>query len=101
MGSVWLCLKYAGMAGSAVLAGLTAHELLALLVLAALVAVLVLAILARGMLRWIISSGDRSDIVIRMILALRGDGGSLTQEHSAGISRPDQAKGRPVWRRKC
>jgi hypothetical protein len=101
MGSVWRCLKYMGMAGSAVVAGLTAHELLALVVLAVLVAVLVLAVLVRGMLRWIISSGDRSDVVIRMILALRGDGGSLTQEHSAGSAQPDQPKGRLAWRRKC
>ena len=103
MDSVWRCLKHVRwLAGpTAVLAGLTAHGLLALVVLAVLGVVLVLAVLARGMLRWIISSGDRSDVVIRMILALRGDGGSLTQKHSAGNARPDPAKARPAWRRKC
>jgi hypothetical protein len=89
MGSVWRCLKHLRwMAGpAAVFAGLTAHGLFALVVLAVLVVVLV--VLACGMLRWIISSGDRSDVVIRMILALRGDGGSLAHEHSPGSARPD------------
>jgi hypothetical protein len=101
MGSVWRCLRHLRwMAGpAALLAGLTAHGLLALVLLAALV--VILAVLAGGMLRWIISSSDRSDVVIRMILALRGNGGSLTQEHSADSTRPDQAKRRPGWRRKC
>lgn len=93
-------LKYLGMAGSAVLAGLTAHELLALVVLAALVVVLVVAVLAREMLRWIISSEVYTDRMIRMIRASRGDDGSLIHEHSAGSTPPDQAKGRPSWRRK-
>jgi hypothetical protein len=103
MGSVWRCLKYVWMAGAAVLAELTAHELLAL-VLAALAVVLVLAVLARGMLRWIISSAVYSDRMIQMIRALRGDGGSLTQEHSALSSpqspAPSPTKRQKLWRRK-
>jgi hypothetical protein len=99
MGSVWRCLKHLRWLAGPAVAGLLAHGLLALAVIAALI--VVLAVLVRGMLRWIISSGDRSDVVIRMILALRGDGGSLTQKHSAGSARPDPAKARPAWRRKC
>jgi hypothetical protein len=52
------------------IAGLTAHGLAALFVLTILV--LVLAVLGRGMMRWIISSEERSDRVVRMMLAWRG-----------------------------
>jgi hypothetical protein len=70
---------------AALLAGFSAHGLTALVVLAALV--VVLAVLGRGMLRWTISSGARSDRMIRMILALRGDGRSPAESPSA-LSSP-------------
>lgn len=54
-----------------VTAGLSAHGLAVLLVL--VLFVLVLAILGRGEFRWIISSEERSDRVIRMISAWRGE----------------------------
>ncbi len=59
------------MAGSAaLLAGLRTHGLTALIVLAILM--VVFAVLGRGMIRWIIDNGDRSDRVTRMISAWRG-----------------------------
>ncbi len=58
-------------AGSvALLAGLSTHGLTALIVVAILI--VVFAVLGRGMIRWIIDSGDRSDRVTGMISAWRG-----------------------------
>jgi hypothetical protein len=70
-------------AGSAaLLAGLSMHEFAALIVVAILL--VVFAILGRGMIRWIIDSGDRSDRVTRMISAWRGvDARSLAPGPSA------------------
>lgn len=87
MSLVLRCLKrMVWIAGSAgLVASLSSHGLLALVVLAVLV--VVLALLGRAMLRWTISSGPRSDRMIRMILALRGDGRSLPQGHAA-LSSP-------------
>lgn len=55
---------------SPLIAGLTTHGLAVLLVLAVLV--LVLTILGREMIRWILSSEERSDRVVRMMSAWRG-----------------------------
>ena len=55
---------------AALLTGVSTHGL-GVIVLAGLV--IVLAVFGRGMIRWIIDSGERSDRVTRMITAWRGD----------------------------
>jgi hypothetical protein len=96
MGSVWRCLKHVRWVAGSRLAGLTAHALLAPAILALVILAALVVVLAVLMLRWIISSDDRSARVIRMILALRGGGGSLTKGHSALSSPENVAK--PWWR---
>jgi hypothetical protein len=93
MGFVWLK-RVRWMAGPvALLAGLTAHGVVALIVFGVLF--VVLAVLGRGMLRWIISSDDHSDRLIRLILASRGDGRSLAQAIPRSLaSSPGHTNGR-------
>ena len=87
-------------AGSAaLLAGLSTHGFTALIVLAILM--VVFAVLGRGMIRWIIDSGDRSDRVTRMISAWRGvDPRSLAPGPSATpppIASPQRRRSPPRY----
>jgi hypothetical protein len=70
---------------AALLAGLSAHGLPGLIVLACLV--VVLAVLSRGMIRWIIASGARSDRVTRMIVAWRSGQSHPSSAASGSVPR--------------
>jgi hypothetical protein len=95
-GTVKTALKHTGQAvagvlPAALLVRLGTHGVAAMIVFAVLVIVLggvvvVLAFLGRGMLRWIIDSGERSDRVSRMLLARRGDARCLKPGTSASSS---------------
>jgi hypothetical protein len=66
-----------------VLAGLLPASVLAHLGLPAFAAAVFLAVLVLWMIRWVISSGERSERVIRIILARHGSSQSLAARSSA------------------
>ena len=75
------------------IAGLTAHGLVMLLVLAVLV--LVLAVLGLRMMRWVISSEERSSRIVRMISAWRGNMQSPTTARPRALLRTGQSDASP------
>ena len=77
-------------------AGLLPTAALARLGLPALAAAIFLAALAAGVACWVISSGDRSDRVIRMIYARRGDAQCLPQDaRRSSPTSPRRGRARP------
>jgi hypothetical protein len=80
-GLVLRCLKRTGqwLAGSAAVLAVVGLHGPAAPVVAGVLAI-VLAVLAYRMLRWTLASSARSDRLIRMILALRGDARSLPHD---------------------
>ena len=64
-------------------AGILPAAALVRLSLPVLAALVLLAVLVLGVTCWVISSGERSDRVTRMILARRGDARSLVPEPAA------------------
>ena len=87
-------LKHAGK----VAAGMLPAALLAGLGITALGALVFLAVLVLGVVCWIISSGDRSDRVTRMILARWGDASCLPHPHRAPLDSPAEPVVPPALR---
>jgi hypothetical protein len=86
-------LKHTGRA----LAGILPAAALARLGMPALAAAICLAVLILGVACWVISSGDRSDRVTRMIYARHGDARCLPPAITSPV--PASQPRRSVWNR--
>ncbi len=87
-------LKHAGRAA----AGMVPATILVRLGVPALAALVFLAVLVLGVTCWIISSGDRSDRVTRMIFARQGDVRCLEPDPAAAPSSSPASRSGDRWR---